>query len=229
MAYQSGGEVIMADAYCAGWYKIFISFLLLCLIAGCTKQVQETASLVAKPFALRLTDPQKDFVMTALPAYEVKGEVRGGHAPYKISCGEHVIVLNQEGPFVFQAQLKLGDNLIALTAKDAGNAVASRDVTIHRAVPVTKLVIVARKAEYEDNDKIIFDLRKQELRNLDAIVKKGRTVVVAGKINTGAKPEYLGEIVAIAKTGATRVKVQFRTPHPNISISIYKEFVLTEQ
>ena len=219
----------MADAYHAGLYKIFISFLLLCLIAGCTKQVQKTASPVAKPFTLQLTDPQKDFVTTASLAYEVKGEVSGGQAPYKINLGEHVIVLNQEGPFIFQTQLKLGDNLIALTAKDAGNVLASRNVTIHRAVPVTKLVIVARKADYEDNDKIIIDLRKQELRKLDEIVKKGRTVVVAGKINTGAKREYLGEIVAIVKTGATRVKIQFRTPNPNIRISIYEEFVLTEQ
>jgi len=326
----------MADACRTVYCKFIIGFFMLWIVSGCIKQAQAPPPPPppeVKPLELLLTEPQKDFITTSSRTYEVKGAVRGGQAPLKISVGDKLKDLNQEGPFVFQMQLKPGDNLFTLAVKDAGNVTISHGFTI-KAVPgllkivieeippnkttreelilkgtiqggwgntslkvndalielgdirqfiypvklgegankilisakdasgqsavwpgdgplvihkiaeprvkeeridtspaptKTKLEIVAKNAGYEDNDKIIFDLKNQELKKLEVVIKKGGKIVVAGKINIKAKPEYLGEIVAMAKTGASRVKVQLRTMHPNIRLSLYKEFVMTEQ
>ncbi|MBU0544097.1 MAG: hypothetical protein KKH97_02010 [Proteobacteria bacterium] len=323
----------MADACRTVSCKVIIAFFVLWIVSGCTKQLQVPASPELKPLALILTDPPKDFVTTSSRTYDVKGVVRGGKAPLKISVGDKLTELSKEGPFVFQVQLKPGNNSFTLAVKDAGKEMISRDFTI-KAVPgllkivleeipfqktnreeivlkgtiqggwgktelkvndirielgdirqfaypmklsegankillsakdesgqsavwpgdgalvihkiaetrvkeekidipvirtKTKFEIIARKAGYEHNDKIIFDMKNRELKKLEDIIKKGGKVVVAGKINRKAKPEYLGEIVAMTKTGASRVKVQLRTLHPNIRLSLYKEFVVTEQ
>jgi hypothetical protein len=323
----------MADAYRTVYCRIIIGFFVLWIVSGCIKQAQSPSSPEVKPLALLLTDPQKDFVTTSSRTYEVKGVVTGGQAPLKISVGDKLTELSQEGPFAVLMQLKPGENLFTLAVKDAGNVMISRGFTIKAmpgllkivleeippqkttkeeiilkvtiqggwgntelkvndarielgdirqfAYPIKlsegankvllsakdasgqssvwpgdsplvihkiteprvkeeradtsaaqtkmKLEIIAQKAGYEDNDKIIFDLKNQELKKLEAVIKKGGKVVVAGKINRKAKPEYLGEIVAMAKTGTSRVKIQLRTMHPNIRISLYKEFVMTEQ
>ena len=323
----------MADAFRAASCKIIIGFFMLLIVSGCVKQVQTPSSFKVKPLTLLLTDPQKDFVTTSSRTYEVKGVAIGGQAPLKISVGDRLTELIQEGPFAVLMYLKPGDNLFTLAVKDADGAEVSRGFTV-KAIPgplkivldeippkkttreeivlkVTiqggwgnielkvndartelgdirqlsypvklsegannvlisakdaygqsdvwpgdgplvihkiaeprvkeegadiisaqakmQLEIIAQKAGYEDNDKIFFDLKNQELKKLEAIIKKGGKVIVAGKINRKAKPEYLGEIVAIAKMDGLRVKVQLRTQHPNIRLSLYNEFVITEQ
>ncbi|OQW97380.1 MAG: hypothetical protein BWK74_06400 [Desulfobacteraceae bacterium A6] len=323
----------MADVFRTASCKIIIVFFVLLIVSGCLKKVRAPSSIKVERLTLLLTDPQKDFVTTSSRTYEVKGVVRGGRAPLKISVGDRLTELIQEGPFVVLVHLKPGDNLFTLAVKDARRAEVSRDFTI-KAIPVPlkivldetpprkttreeiilkvtiqggwgntelkvndariglgdirqfsypvklsegannillsakdasgqsdvwpgdgplviykiteplvkeegadiistqakiPLEIIAQKAGYEDNDKLFFDLKSQELKKIEAIIIKGGKVIVAGKINSKAKPEYLGEIVAIAQMDGLRVKVQLRTQHPNIRLSLYNEFLITEQ
>jgi hypothetical protein len=315
--------------------KILIGFLLLFILSGCLKQAHISAPPDAKPLEFVLTDPQKDFSSTGSRTYDVKGVVRGGTAPFKISHDDKVTELNQEGSFIVSVHLRPGDNLFAFSVKDAGGVTITNKFTI-TAVPAplkiildenppqktgkeeillkvtisggwgnielkvndarvelgdirqfsyplklnegankllisakdaagqsalwpgenpavinridetrmkegkieipvpsartkTKFNITARKTGHEDNDKIIFDLKSGDLKSLETIIKNGGKVVVAGKIGSKAKPEYLGEIVAVTKKDGSRVMVQLRTPHPNIRISLYNEFVVAEQ
>jgi hypothetical protein len=336
-AYKKQNGVGMAVAYRAIYCKIIIGLFVLCIISACVKQIQAPTPTTPeiKPLELLLTDPQKDFSSTGSRTYDVKGVVRGGKAPYRISLEDKLKELNQEGSFTFPVNLKLGDNLFAVSVKDSdgvtlsnrfaittvpaplkivldenppqkttkdeillkvtisggwGNIelkvndarvelgdirqfsypfklseganklqISAKDASGQSAVwpgenpmiinrfddtrmkegkvevpvfPVrtkTKLHIIARKAGHEDNDKILFDLKSDEMKSLETIIKNGGKVVVAGKIGSKSKPEYLGEIVAMSQKSGLRVKVQLRTPHPNIRISLYNEFIITEQ
>ncbi len=325
----------MAVAYRTVSYKIFVCFFVLWIVSGCVKQAQTPLSPEAESFTLLLTDPQKDFVTTSSRTYEIKGVIKGGRAPLKISAGDKLTELSQEGPFSVPVLLNPGVNLLTISVKDSSGVTLSNKFTI-TAVPAplkiildenppqktskeeinlkvtisggwgntelkvndarialgdirqfsyplklsegankllisakdasgqsavwpgenpviinriddtrmregkieipvpsvrtrTKFNIIARKAGHEDNDKIIFDLKGDEQKLLESIIKNGGKVVVAGKIGSKSKPEYLGEIVAVTKKGGQRIMVQLRTPLPNIRISLYKEFVITEQ
>lgn len=215
---------------------------------GVTMSNKFTITAVPAPLKIILDEnpPQK----TGKEEIILKITVSGGWGNIELNVNDTRVELGDIRQFSYPLKLSEGANKLQISAKDASGqsalwpgenpAVINRydetrmkegkiDVPVPAVRTKTKFNIMVRKAGHEDNDKIIFDLKGDDLKSLEAIVKNGGKVVVAGKIGGQSKPEYLGEIVAVTKKGGRRVMVQLRTPHPNIRISLYNEFVVTEQ
>jgi hypothetical protein len=207
-------------------------------------------TIAAVPAQLKIILDENPPQKTSKEEINLKVTISGGWGNTELKVNDARIVLGDIRQFSYPLKLSQGANSLLISAKDASGQSAvwpgenpmiinRIDDTLMRErkieVPVpsvrtkTKFNITARKAGHQDNDKILFDLQGDDLKLLETIIKNGGKVVVAGKIGSKSKPEYLGEIVAVTKKGGPRMMVQLRTPHPNIRISLYNEFVITER
>lgn len=207
-------------------------------------------TITAVPALLKIILDENPPQKTSKEEINLKVTISGGWGNTELKVNDARIALGDIRQFSYPLKLSEGANKLLISAKDASGQSAlwpgENPMIINRIddtrmkegkieVPVpsvrtrTKFNIIARKAGHEDNDKILFDLKGDDLKLLETIIKNGGKVVVAGKIGSRSKPEYLGEIVAVMKKSGQRIMVQLRTPHPNIRISLYNEFVITEQ